>query len=401
MAKPLEQFVDRPEELPEVCEHLAAKGRFGFDTEFVGEDSYHPQVCLIQVATDERLIVIDPLAVGPLDEFWNLLTDPRHLVVAHAAREEIRQCYLATGRPPANIFDLQVAAGLVGLAYPLGHGALVSQLMRVQLSKTETLTEWRERPLTHHQIRYAYDDVRYLLALHREIERRLHKLRREEWAKEEFARLVHAATRDEPAQEKWRKLRGAGSLRPRQLAVLRSLYQWRESLALKVNRPPRIILRDDLLVEIARRNPTREKDLQVVRGLNRRDLGTILEVARKAQDLPPEDWPEVREREADPPQTGLILDILSAVLGQFATEAQLAANLVCTSQDLRALARPYVAPGSPAPPSLLDQGWRREYVRPVLEAVLRGEQAVRLARPDAEAPLELRPVTPGDSADEK
>jgi len=141
-----EQLVTRPEELSACCAYLASCPRFGLDTEFVGEDTYHPHLCLVQVATAERLILIDPLTTGPLDEFWKLVTDPGHQVVVHAGREEVRLCRLWTGRTPGDIFDLQIAAGLVGLAYPLGHGALVSQLLGIQLAKAETLTEWRDRP---------------------------------------------------------------------------------------------------------------------------------------------------------------------------------------------------------------------------------------------------------------
>src|SRR5262249_13695031 len=152
-----------PEELAACCEHLAERRRFGFDTEFVGEDTYHPHLCLVQVATDEHLFLIDPLSVGPLDRFWQLLVDPNNLVIVHAGREELRLCRLFAGQPPANLFDLQIAVALIGLPYPLGHATLVNQILGVQLSKAETLTEWRTRPLTRRQIHYAYDDVRYLL----------------------------------------------------------------------------------------------------------------------------------------------------------------------------------------------------------------------------------------------
>src|SRR5262249_192484 len=212
MIPPLaEQAVTEPAELAACCEHLASCRRFGFDTEFVGEDTYHPRLCLIQVATAERLILIDPLTVGPLEAFWKLVVDPANLVVVHAGREEVRLCRLWTGQTPGNLFDLQIAAGLIGLAYPLGNAALVSQLLQIQVRKGETLTEWRSRPLTPQQIQYALDDVRYLLQLWRCVSARLAELGRSEWAREEFARLVTNAA-PEPAMEKWRKLRGIGPL---------------------------------------------------------------------------------------------------------------------------------------------------------------------------------------------
>src|SRR5207244_5555920 len=103
------------------------------------------------------------MTAGPLDAFWDVVVDPAHVVIVHAGREEVRLCHLWSGRTPGNLFDLQIAAGLVGHAYPLGHGAIVAQLLRKSLAKGETLTEWRTRPLNAAQIRYAFDDVRYLL----------------------------------------------------------------------------------------------------------------------------------------------------------------------------------------------------------------------------------------------
>src|SRR5712692_10203165 len=186
-----EVIIAQPEELAVCCTHLASCPHFGFDTEFVGEQTYHPRLCLVQVATAERLFLIDPVTVGPLDAFWEVVVDPAHLVVVHAGREEVRLCHLWTGRTPGNLFDLQIAAGLVGLAYPLGHAALVCQLLGVQLPKAETLTEWRDRPLTKQQIRYAFDDVRYLLPLWQRLAGRLGELQRPDWAIEEFTRLAN------------------------------------------------------------------------------------------------------------------------------------------------------------------------------------------------------------------
>src|SRR5271166_4834913 len=185
-----EQLVTQPEELAACCEHLAASRCFGLDTEFVGEDTYHPRLCLVQVATAQRLFLIDPLSVGPLDAFWKLVVDPANLVVVHAGREEVRLCHLWSGQTPGNLFDLQIAAGLVGMVYPLGHGGLVYQVLGVQIAKGETLTEWRTRPLTRAQIRYAFDDVRYLLHVWQRLAARLEELGRTDWAREEFARLT-------------------------------------------------------------------------------------------------------------------------------------------------------------------------------------------------------------------
>jgi ribonuclease D len=382
-----EEIVTQPEELAACCAELAACPHFGFDTEFVGEDTYHPSLCLVQVATPDRLFLIDPLTTGPLDAFWQLVVDPARVVVVHAGREEVRLCRLWTGRTPGNLFDLQLAAGLTGLTYPLGHGTLVQQVLGVQMSKGETLTEWRHRPLTPGQIRYAFDDVRYLLPVWRRLSAKLDKLGRADWAREEFARLAVNAAPEEPAAEKWRKLRGLGSLDRRRLAVVRALYNWREETAARTNRPTRSIVRDDLIVEIARRNPTRERDLQVVRGLPRRDLEAIVQTVAEARVLPIEDCPVVFGREQDPPQVALVSGLLSAVLGDLCARLGLAPNLVASGNDVKLLVRAHLAGQKPPAESLLSAGWRSVHILPELLAVLEGRRFVGIADVAAEAPL--------------
>src|SRR5438132_14410861 len=97
-----ELIITQPDEVAAFCTRLAAYPHFGFDTEFVGEDSYHPRLCLVQVATPEGLYLIDPLTAGPLDAFWKLVVDPARVVVVHAGREEVRLCRFWTGQVPGN-----------------------------------------------------------------------------------------------------------------------------------------------------------------------------------------------------------------------------------------------------------------------------------------------------------
>jgi ribonuclease D len=327
---------------------------------------------------------------GSLDAFWQLLLDQARLVVVHAGREEVRLCRLWTGQTPGNLFDLQIAAGLVGMTYPLGHGNLVSQVLGVQLAKGETLTEWRDRPLTKGQIRYAFDDVRYLLPAWQKLAARLEKLGRAGWAREEFERLAVQSTTEDPAQEKWRRLRGLGSLDRKRLAMVRELYAWREERAAEVNRPARTVVRDDLLVEIARRNPARERDLHVVRGLPKRDLTAILEAVERARALPPDQWPRAAEREQDPPQVGWVANVILAALGDWCARSELASNLVASGHDVKLLVRARVQKAPLPDESILTRGWRAAHVLPELLAVLDGRRGLFVRDVRAESPFEFR-----------
>ncbi len=388
MATVAEMIVAQPEDLRPCLEHLATAPALGLDTEFVGEDTYTPQLCLIQIATRERLYLIDPLSVGDLSEFWRVLLDPARVVVVHAGREEVRLCKHHGGAIPANLFDLQIAAGLIGRPYPLSHGSLVHQLLHVQLPKGETLTEWRRRPLTANQIRYAYDDVRCLLAAWDHIRSGLQSLGREDWAREEFGRLSIAAAPTEVSNEKWRKLRGLGSLDRRRLAAVRALFEWREKQAATTNRPARSLVRDDLIVEIARRGAVREADLQTMRGLARRDLEAIVHVVEGARALPAEEWPTSQGREQDPPQVALLANILGAVLTDLCLRRHLAGNLVASSADIKALVRARLTEPGAADESILTHGWRAAHLLPDLQAILDGRTTLRIGNASAEAPLE-------------
>ncbi len=209
-----EILVGSRDELADCCAKLALCRRFGFDTEFVGEESYHPRLCLVQVATADALYLIDPLALDSLGPFWELVVDPANQVVVHAGREEVRLCHIWSGQTPGNLFDLQIAAGLVGLPYPLGHGPLVYHVLGKKLTKGETLTEWRTRPLTNDQIRYAFDDVRYLLPIAESLTQRLDKLHRASWR---WRNLPGSASSRRPMRMVWRSVPTSGATARRRL----------------------------------------------------------------------------------------------------------------------------------------------------------------------------------------
>jgi ribonuclease D len=370
------------------CDDVASSPHIAFDTEFVGEETYVPHLCLVQVATPNALYVLDPFDCGPLDEFWKLVADPRRVSVVHAGREEVRICNGAIGRPPGNLFDVQIAAGLLGLGYPLGYGPLIQSVLRKRLAKGETLTDWRKRPLSQQQIRYAFDDVRDLLAVWKRMDAKLTKLSRSAWAKEEFDSFVRRALMEGGEVERWRRLKGVSNLDAQRLAVVREVYLWREEAAARRNRPARTVLRDDLIVEIAKRGPKREEEISSLRGLGRADTSGILEAVERAGKLPPEEWPEELERDNDPHAVALVASLLNVVLADWCARQELTTPLVATSADVRKLVRAAAKSEPPPADCGLTVGWRREQVLPVLQEVLEGKRALRVKSLEGEAPLE-------------
>lgn len=393
MTHPEEIVVADPQALQECCGRLAQMTHLGFDTEFIGEETYDPVLCLLQVSSADALYLIDPLNAGPLDAFWQLLADPARLVVVHAGREEVRMCRRALGRLPTNWFDLQIAAGLVGYGYPLGHGPLVYQVVGKQLSKGETLTDWQHRPLSSSQQRYAFDDVRYLLSIQAQLDAKLHELGRRAWAAEEFARFITGAvpeaTNPTLFSDKWRKIRGIGSLDRRRLAIVREMFLCREKFAAEMNRPPRVLVRDDLLVEIAKRTPRDPSEIQTIRGMARRFVQPLWEAIQRAKALPADQLPMQSEREQDPPQVGLVVNVLAAILNDFCARERLAFGSTATMSDLKELVRASMQ-NEPVPESnLLMTGWRREFVLPRLMEVLEGRCALRITDLRSDTPFTL------------
>jgi len=380
-----EHHIADPVQLAPCLEHLARAPIIAFDTEFVGEDAYRPELCLVQIATEAGLYVIDPFSCGPLDRFWEILTDPSKTVVAHAGREDIRICNFAVGRTP-NVFDVQLAAGLIGYTYPIGYAGLVQDLLGNRMSKGETLTDWRRRPLQPGQIRYAFDDVRFLIPAWKKITDRLKKHDRLAWAEEEFDGFVKKSVADDATLERWRKVKGTGGLDRKALAIVREVFTWRDGFAQRVNRPPRMLLRDDLIAEIAKRAPRTLEDLQMLRGLPRGEPEAILDAVRRARKLPPEELPELEPRDNDPTHVLLLAGLLGVVLADLCSRKRLASNLVATGQDLKAVVRAR-ASGTDLPDVPLARGWRSRHILPELLAVLDGGHAIRVVKPNSPAPL--------------
>jgi ribonuclease D len=388
-------LISTPRGLDDLVAHLRDAGRFAFDTEFVSEETFEPNLCLVQVATADRLAVVDPLAVRDLSGFWDAVIDPSLEVVMHAAGEDLRICKIKTGTVPARVFDVQIAAGLLGPGYPLSLGNLVSQRLGISLAGGETRTDWRRRPLSPAQLRYALDDVRFLLELADGIASDLSERGRAAWAESEFADFL-AAIRDRSEDDRWRRLPGLQGLNRRGLEVARRLAEWRQDDARRANRPLRAILKDDLLVAIAKRQPATRRDLEALRDFNRPHLmsraGEILDVIAEAQAVPVEALPTPAERHDERPGTAMVVSLLTATLARCCGQARVAVGLVGGASDLRDLIR-WQSDGCPDDrrPSLA-HGWRWEVCGQTLMDVLTGRRALRVVDPEADVPVALDPV---------
>ncbi len=378
-------YVDSSVKLQTLISELTGQPIVGLDTEFISEGRYEPALCLVQISTVKDIWILDPLAVSALDEFWNvLLADDRELVTV-AARQEIRFCAKFAGRVPSRVFDLQIAAGLVGYNYPLSHTNLVLRILGQKIHGGESFTDWRRRPLTPVQLKYAGDDVRYLIEMRKRLVQRAEQMNRLRWIYDECRRLTEDVMDD---QEKWR-ISGSARLGRRHLAVLREVWQWRDRVAQQMNTPAARVLSDSMLVEVARRSPISVEDLFAIRGLDRRLLRgaeqEIVKAVKAAQAIAEHDLPGI-ERRDDPPQVGVLAKLLSVAAGGLAAEHEVDPALLATTADLQELVRWYLGQDGTAKPMLL-QGWRGDIISTPLLGFLQGDRCMRVGNVKRANPL--------------
>jgi ribonuclease D len=310
-----------------------------------------------------------------------LVADPGVEVIVHAGRQDFELFYKRYAMVPANVFDVQLAAGFAGYGASLPYGRLVGNLTGIQISKGESYTDWCRRPLTEAQVHYAADDVRYLVPAARRLGRELRELGRDEWAREEL-RLQYedeSSYRFEP-NDAWRRVSGRGALRPRALAILREVASWREQTAYDRDVPRGWILKDPTLIEVARRAPTTTGQLKGIRGFNAREAdrsgsGVLAAVARGrgASEI---------EMAPAPPKAALsrarlLSGLADALVRTRCEEARIAPELVTNRNELEALLADVVSGNPDDSRHRLLRGWRRDLAGAAVLALVEGRIALK------------------------
>ena len=365
------RYVATAAELGQVCAALRQSEVVALDTEFIRERTYYPQLCLVQLADQHELVVIDALAVPDLAPLDALLADTRVLKVLHAARQDLEIFALRMGAVPAPVFDTQIAASLLGHGEQAGYGAVVHKLLGLTLDKSLVRTDWAARPIPPAALEYAVDDVRYLLEVWRQLRDGLSERGRIEWLAAEFATLTRLDTYRVEPSDAWRKVRGIQRLSGPQRTRIVALAAWRERTAIEHDRPRGWVLKDEVLVDLARRNPADESGLAQVREMPPAVVkrhGPALLAALRSEDAAPET--EAPRARLTPEQDALVDALAALVRMRAATQG--------------------VAPGNLAPRRELERlvqgerelevltGWKRDAVGAGLLALLEGQIALRV-----------------------
>lgn len=386
------QSLDQDATVAQIESAARAAGRFAIDTEFLPEGRYRPLLCLVQIAVDGEIFLLDPLSGFEHEPLAGLIADPEIEVVLHAGRQDVAILRREWDTEFNNLFDTQVAAGFAGYSAQAGYTGLLNDVLGIKLAKSASFTRWDRRPLTEEQTKYAREDVEHLLELATEIQSRLEPNGRLGWAVEECLAISQVSDVKDP-QEVWRRLPRATSLSPRQRAVAQELGAWRERVAEAENRPVGNVLRDQIVSELAKRQPKSREDLGHIRGIGsdvvRKRGNDILDAVQRgiaAEPIKLPDFERLGVEASDSPTIALAESFIRAR----ALDAGLAYELIASKADLTQIV--VAARRGQAEPDVRTlRGWRRELVGAELLELLGGGKRLGV---DSRGNVEIVSVSP-------
>ncbi len=357
--------------LADLCARLAKSPFVAVDTEFMRENTFWPELCLIQIGDTEEAAAIDPMAPGlDMKPLLDLMVDSEDVLkVVHAGGQDLEIIYNLTGKTPHPLFDTQIAAMALGLGEQVGYSNLVESLLGVSLDKGARFTDWARRPLDKRQIDYAIGDVTHLARLFPKMLERLRKTGRGAWLDQEMEKLGDPMNYAFLPEDAWKRVK-APSRNADVLGRLRAIAAWREHEARGKNIPRGRIVKDETLSDLASHPPKTQEDLGKVRGLSAswrtNDIGArLIGAIEAAVPLPADEMPDRDSRKGGPGKDGaLVADLLKLLLKIRSRESDVAARLLARSEELDLLAA-----GKRDGLAILE-GWRfEEFGRDALDLV--------------------------------
>jgi ribonuclease D len=357
-------WIDSPKDFHTLCDELAQDAIFSFDTEFIGEDTYYPQTCLIQVANTNRVALIDPFAIKDLTPLHDLITDPAITTILHSASQDLEPVARQFGKAPGAIFDTQLAAGLVGYPWPISLTKIIEAILHHDVGGHFTFSQWDARPLTKRQRIYAADDVRYLIAIHDYLSKKLKDLGRTDWAEKEFSKFTSIDAYEFNLFNVVKRICKNKSPRSKEMQRIQSISATREEIAIKLDVPTREVIPNECVFGLAKKPVETIEQLASMHGFPRNMANRfgkqILQAINDAPNLEPIQLrkPQAVEREAETRQE---LDGIWSLFGAWCVGKKLSAGLVTnrpTFTDWFLALRE----GATIADSPLENGWRGEAV---------------------------------------
>jgi ribonuclease D len=254
-------FIDNEASLSELCNKLEQSNWLAVDTEFERVNTYYPELCLIQVSNGTVHAIIDPIAINNLDSFYNLLYDESITKVLHSAHQDLEIFFNIKKSIPTPLFDTQIAAPLFDYAQGIGYGNLVKEVLNIELDKGYARTNWKKRPLTKEQLRYAVDDAIYLGKIYEIFAEKIKSVENLHNFNAQIERLYKPQTYEPDPATMWKKIFAAKRLKGKQLDIVKKLAEWREITARKQNRPRKWVLENHQITDLAKLRLESKKDL--------------------------------------------------------------------------------------------------------------------------------------------
>ncbi len=362
-------WITSNQQLEDYCQRWLMLDAVALDTEFIRTDTFYPKPGLIQLGTDKDVFLIDPLVIDQWQPFAQLLETKDVTKVVHACSEDLEVLKHLTGSVPSALFDTQLAAAYANLGFSLGYQALLKQLMDIDVPKDETRSDWRQRPLTESQVRYASLDVVHLLHVYEILNSQLSDKPHLNWLLEDCRDMTQGVLSSDP-DNAWKDVKRAWQLRPQQLAVLKALCIYREQESRRIDVPRNRVIPKGSLWPLARFQPNNKRSLSGMKDMQHQVLRShgeaILSIIKSASGSDKESWPDT----LPPPLPKSIKNYgkqIKAIMAEQAKKLQLPVEILMSGKATTPILRTWVDDGQFSLPGTIN-GWRREVIaKPLVE----------------------------------
>ena len=357
-SEPAKDVVTTSEGVAALVARFADAEFLAIDTEFMREQTYFAQLCLIQISDGDHAAAIDPLAAGiDLAPLWDLLGNEKITKVFHAAHQDLEIFFKEMGKLPLPLFDSQIAAMVLGHGDQVGYDRLVRAILNHEIDKSSRFTDWSRRPLSARQISYALDDVIYLAEMYPMLLAQLEKKERAGWLVDENAKLTNPATYHTEPADAWKRIK-VRNMKPAQLRRMMHLASWRETEAQRRDLPRNRILRDETILDLAGTNPSSTEEFGKIRnfpgGANGKLATPVLAILREVEAMPDSTLPDAMSEGRKPKPPAAVMELLRVLLKHITDAEGIAPRLVASADELEALAI------DDAAPIRAQTGWRHE-----------------------------------------
>ncbi len=337
-------YIDTQQAADDFLTDISGIREIAVDTEGASFHRFIDRIYLLQISTRDKSAIIDPLPIGMPNGLGEILENQQVEVIFHDADYDLRLLHQDYGWHVNHIFDTRIAAQLLGIK-AFGLAALLEQFFEVKLDKKHQRADWSLRPLTQGMLDYAAQDTRYLLDLRDVLKVKLDKLGRSEWAQEEFQRLEGTKWEEDDGSQAFLRIKGARDLTRRELALLRELVPWRDSVAKDLDRATFRVMGNEVLLDIARAAPRTARELSTMKGMPRgvleRGASAILAAVTRGLEVAEEELPRFprapkwdREEDFDDRVAKL-----KTVRDGAATRLSLDPGVLCSRERLESIAR--------------------------------------------------------------